>query len=64
MTLPPAPLPRAAAIWRVRALTTTPANLLGPVELAEQAAELGRRHGAAVTVSADAALESAWRQSF
>ena len=33
----------AAATWMVRDLINTPANLLGPVELAEFAASLGRR---------------------
>ena len=38
----------AAATWMVRDLVNTPANLLGPVELAEFAASLGKRYGAAV----------------
>ena len=46
----------AAATWMVRDLINTPANLLGPVELAEFAASLGRRHGAEVLVVADAEL--------
>lgn len=55
-----APLSQAAAIWMVRDLINTPANLLGPVELAEHAAELGRHYDAEVIVSADAALETAY----
>ena len=50
----------AAATWMVRDLINTPANLLGPAELAEVAASLGQRHGADVTVVADAALEQAY----
>ena len=37
----------AAAVWMVRDLVNTPANLLGPSELADAAVALGRRHGAA-----------------
>ncbi len=47
----------AEAAWMVRDLINLPANLLGPVELAEAAAKLGRGFGAAVTIAADAALE-------
>jgi leucyl aminopeptidase len=50
----------ARAIWMVRDLINTPANLLGPVELADCVAALGRRHGAAVTIHAGAALEAAY----
>jgi leucyl aminopeptidase len=53
-------LSEAAAIWMVRDLINTPANLLGPAELAEVAAELGCRHGAAVTVCKGAALEEGY----
>ena len=53
-----AALSQAAAIWMVRDLINAPANLLGPVELAQVAAELGKRHGAEVTVSEGAALEA------
>ncbi len=38
----------AAATWMVRDLVNTPANLLGPAELAEFAGSLGKRYGAAV----------------
>ena len=37
---------QAAAIWMVRDLINTPANLLGPAELAEAALALAARHGA------------------
>ena len=50
----------ARAIWMVRDLINTPANLLGPVELAECVAALGRRHGAAVTIHEAAALEAGY----
>lgn len=55
-----ASLSQAAATWMVRDLINTPANLLGPVELADFAAALGRRHGAVVTVTEGAALEEAY----
>jgi leucyl aminopeptidase len=41
-------LSQGAATWMVRDLINTPANLLGPAELADLAVELGRRHGATV----------------
>jgi leucyl aminopeptidase len=50
----------ARAIWMVRDLINTPANLLGPVELAECVAALGRSHGAAVTIHEAAALEAGY----
>ena len=50
----------AAATWMVRDLVNTPANLLGPVELAEFAASLGRRHGAAIDVITGSALAEAY----
>lgn len=53
-------LSQAAATWMVRDLINTPANLLGPVELGEIAAELGRRHGATVTVTEGEALDHAY----
>ncbi len=46
----------ASATWMVRDLVNTPANLLGPAELAEFAASLGRRYGAAVDLVSGAAL--------
>ena len=39
-------LSEAAAAWMVRDLINTPANLLGPSELADVAVALGERHGA------------------
>ncbi len=39
-------LSQAAATWMVRDLVNTPANLLGPAELADVAVALGKRHGA------------------
>jgi leucyl aminopeptidase len=52
------PLAEAAAIWMVRDLINTPANLLGPTELAEETVELGRRHRAETSVVSGDALES------
>ncbi len=57
---PTSALSQAAAIWMVRDLINTPANLLGPVELADVAAALGRRHGADVAVSEGDALDAAY----
>jgi leucyl aminopeptidase len=37
----------AAAVWMTRDLVNTPANLLGPSELADAVVELATRHGAA-----------------
>src|SRR6478752_4565695 len=50
----------ASATWMVRDLVNTPANLLGPVELAEFAASLGRRYGAAIDVIAGNPLAEAY----
>ena len=44
----------------VRDLVNTPANLLGPVELADFAASLGRRYGATVEVIAGDALDEVY----
>jgi leucyl aminopeptidase len=55
-----ASLSQAAATWMVRDLINTPANLLGPTELAEVSAGLGRRHGAVVTVTEGSALDEAY----
>ncbi|MCO6418424.1 leucyl aminopeptidase family protein [Siccirubricoccus sp. KC 17139] len=49
LALPPgceAALQQAAAIWRARDLINTPANLLGPAELAAAAQEVAAREGA------------------
>jgi leucyl aminopeptidase len=53
-------LSQAAASWMVRDLINTPANILGPVELADFAVSLAERHGAACEVFADALLEDAY----
>ena len=47
----------AAASWMVRDLINTPANLLGPAELADAALALAERHGAAPHRVAGADLE-------
>jgi leucyl aminopeptidase len=51
------PLDEAAAIWMVRGLINTPANLLGPEQLAEETTQLGRRYGADTSVITGDALE-------
>ncbi len=51
------PLAEAAAIWMVRDLINTPANLLGPTELAEESVQLGRRFDAETSIVAGATLE-------
>ena len=53
-------LSQAAATWMVRDLINTPANVLGPVELADFAVSLADRYGAVSVVSADVALEEAY----
>jgi leucyl aminopeptidase len=55
-----ASLSQAAATWMVRDLINTPANILGPVELAEFTVALAKRYGAQSELSADAALEQAY----
>lgn len=55
-----ASLSQAAATWMVRDLINTPANILGPVELADFAVSLAERYGAAAEVCADAALRQAY----
>jgi leucyl aminopeptidase len=50
----------AAATWMVRDLVNTPANLLGPVELAAFAVSLGKRFGAATDIIAGDALAEAY----
>jgi leucyl aminopeptidase len=54
------PRSQASATWMVRDLINTPANLLGPAELAEFAASLGQRYGAAADVVRDDALETSY----
>jgi leucyl aminopeptidase len=53
-------LSQAAATWMVRDLINTPANILGPVELADFTVSLADRYGAVSAVSADAMLEEAY----
>jgi leucyl aminopeptidase len=53
-------LSQAAATWMVRDLINTPANLLGPVELAEFAVSLADRFGAISEVAAGDVLEEAY----
>jgi len=48
---------QAEAIWMVRDLINMPANLLGPVELAAAAVNLGRRYQAAVSVTEGEVLD-------
>jgi leucyl aminopeptidase len=50
----------AAAVWMARDLINTPPNLLGPVELADAARDLGLRHGAAVDIIEGAALDEGY----
>jgi leucyl aminopeptidase len=50
-------LSQAAATWMVRDLINTPANILGPVELADFAVSLADRYGAQARISADRELE-------
>jgi leucyl aminopeptidase len=50
----------ASATWMVRDLVNAPANLLGPVELAEFAASLGRRYGATVEITGGSTLDEAY----
>ncbi len=50
----------ASATWMVRDLINTPANLLGPVELADFAVSLGRRYGAAIETVADDKLQAGY----
>ncbi|HET9018527.1 MAG TPA: leucyl aminopeptidase family protein [Acetobacteraceae bacterium] len=52
----PAALAEAEAVWMVRDLINTPANLLGPAELADVALALADRHGARTLRVAGAAL--------
>jgi len=47
---------QAEAIWMVRDLINTPANLLGPVELADITVSLAQRYGATAQITADADL--------
>ncbi|HBK07360.1 MAG TPA: leucyl aminopeptidase [Acetobacteraceae bacterium] len=51
---------QAAATWMVRDLINTPANILGPVELADFAVSLANRYGAVSETFSGAALENAY----
>jgi leucyl aminopeptidase len=53
-------LSQASATWMVRDLINTPANILGPVELADFAVSLADRYGAASEVFADAELDESY----
>ncbi|HEX2939506.1 MAG TPA: leucyl aminopeptidase family protein [Rhodopila sp.] len=55
-----ASLSQAAATWMVRDLINTPANILGPVELAEFTVTLADRYGARHRVYADAELATSY----
>ena len=51
---------QASATWMVRDLINTPANILGPVELAEFAVSLADRYGAVSEMFSDAGLDAAY----
>ena len=53
-------LSQAASIWMVRDLINTPANVLGPSELADAALALGALHGAATHRVSGAELDAAY----
>ena len=53
-------LSQAAATWMVRDLINTPANLLGPAELADVAIALGKHHGASTNRVSGDALDAAY----
>jgi leucyl aminopeptidase len=50
----------ASATWMVRDLVNTPANLLGPVELADFTISVGKRYGAATEIVGGDALDDAY----
>jgi leucyl aminopeptidase len=50
----------AAAAWMVRDLINTPANVLGPAELADCAAGLAERHGTTCTLISGADLDAGY----
>jgi leucyl aminopeptidase len=54
----PRALSQAAAAWMVRDLINTPANLLGPEELADFAVSMAERYGAVSTVTAGDTLDA------
>jgi len=51
---------QAAATWMVRDLINTPANILGPVELADSTVSLADRYGATSELFADDALREGY----
>lgn len=51
-------LAEAAAVWMVRDLINTPANLLGPAELAAVSVTMAHRYGGVATVTDGATLEA------
>lgn len=53
-------LSQASATWMVRDLINTPANILGPVELADFTVSLADRYGAASELVADVTLEHSY----
>lgn len=53
-------LSQASATWMVRDLINTPANVLGPVELADFAVSLADRYGAVSEMFSDAVLDQAY----
>ena len=53
-------LSEAGAVWMVRDLINTPANLLGPAELADAAIALARAYGATWSRTEAAALDAAY----
>jgi leucyl aminopeptidase len=53
-------LSQASAIWMVRDLINTPANILGPVELADFTVSLADRYGGVAMISADRSLQEAY----
>jgi leucyl aminopeptidase len=55
-----ASLSQAKATWMVRDLINTPANILGPEDLADFTVSLADRYGADCVVSANAELEEAY----
>ena len=53
-------LSQASATWMVRDLINTPANVLGPVELADFAVSLADRYGAVSAMFSDTVLDQAY----
>ncbi len=55
-----ASLAQASATWMVRDLINSPANVLGPVELADFTVSLAERYGAVARLARDAVLEDSY----